>query len=147
MQLLTQLSSLAESEGDVGAALKYQRQLLKAAPTREGDDGRLASGDETSVYRDGAVDQCVEELRFQRRAVWHDDEEQLAGRERHRGHLGGGIVQAAQTVDPRVHGVPVEIREAKHALACGVERLLVAHLAGGEDDPRHAAVTPSPRRR
>jgi len=31
-QLLTQLATLAESEGDVNLALKYQRQLEKAAP-------------------------------------------------------------------------------------------------------------------
>src|SRR5262249_29130520 len=41
IQLLTQLSAMSENEGDIGAALKYQRQLLKAAPSKEGE-ARLA---------------------------------------------------------------------------------------------------------
>ncbi|HEV3167805.1 MAG TPA: tetratricopeptide repeat protein, partial [Isosphaeraceae bacterium] len=40
-QLLTQLSSLAESEGDTATAAKYQRQLLEIAPNDEGS-ARLA---------------------------------------------------------------------------------------------------------
>jgi tetratricopeptide (TPR) repeat protein len=40
-QLLQQLSTMAETEGDLGAAVKYQQQLAKVAPGRE-HESRLA---------------------------------------------------------------------------------------------------------
>src|SRR5262249_36290789 len=63
-QLLQQLASLAENEGDLAAATKYQRQLVKVAPSKEAE-GKLAlllvRGGETEEARALWVKQAAAE--------------------------------------------------------------------------------------
>src|SRR5262249_21294507 len=54
-QLLLQLSQLAENEGDVALAVKYQRQMTQAAPSNRDAQFRLA----TLLVRTGEAEEAA----------------------------------------------------------------------------------------